>query len=82
MKSGSPHGGFVLVNGLSFSQGDTHLHHTQSALELIRFNGAELAAKIHNCDYFHFTYDPAVRCTRFLIADEGTPEVVSYREVR
>ncbi len=82
MKSGSPHGGFVFINGLTLSQADTHLHHTKSSLELIRFNGAELAYKIHNCDYFHFTYDPDVRCTRFLVADAGTPEIVSYREVR
>jgi hypothetical protein len=46
------------------------------------FNGAELAWKIHNCDYFWFTYDPQVRCTRFLPTSNGTPEIVSYREVR
>jgi hypothetical protein len=82
MKSGKPHGGFVFINGLSYSQSDTHLHHTASALELIRFNGAELAWKIHNCDYFRFTYDPMVRCTRFLVAEEGFPEIVSFRELR
>ena len=44
--------------------------------------GAELAWKIHNCDFFWFTYDPLVRCTRFLMSSNGTPEVVSYREIR
>ena len=86
MKSNPPgggaHEGYVLLNGLTYSEADTHLHHTQSTDELIRFNGAELGYKVHNCDYFSFTYDPAVRCTRFLVADEGTPETVSYRELR
>ena len=82
MKSVNPHGGFVLLNGMTYSQKDTHLHHTKSALELIRFNGAELGFKIHNCDYFHFTYDPNVGCTKFVVAGEGTPSIVSFREVR
>jgi hypothetical protein len=29
-----------------------------------------------------FTYDPNVRCTKFLLSAAGTPEVVSYRELR
>ncbi|RMG48257.1 MAG: hypothetical protein D6718_02085 [Acidobacteria bacterium] len=78
----SPHEGFWYIHGLAFSGGEIHAHHTQSSDELIRFIGAEMAWKVHNCDYFWFTYDPAVRCTKFLVADEGTPDVVSYREVR
>jgi len=69
-------------NGLVFGQDEIHLHHTDDPRELIRFNGAELAWTIHNCDFFWFTYDPQVRCTRFLITDAGTPEIVSFREVR
>jgi hypothetical protein len=47
-------------------------------------NGAQLAYLVHNCDYFRFTYDPAVGCTRFLEADQGrgAASVVSYRELR
>ena len=69
-------------NGVVLGQSEIHLHHTSDPRELIRFNGAELAWKIHNCDYFWFTYDPLVRCTRFLLTSDGTPEIVSYREVR
>src|SRR5262249_21243506 len=69
--------GFVYINGLTYSQAETHLHHTNSSSELIRFNGAELAYKVHNCDYFQFTYDPLVRCSGFLDAEPGTPQVVS-----
>ncbi len=80
------HEGFVLVNGLTLSQGETHLHHTQAAEELIRFNGAELAYKIHSCDFMSFTYDPEVRCTSFVENEDpggsGTARVVSYREIR
>ena len=54
----------------------------KTIIELIRFNGAELAYKVHNCDFFEFTYDPLVRCSGFLEADPGTPQVVSYREIR
>jgi len=79
---GSKHEGFSFINGVTYSEGETHLHHTLHERELIRFNGAELGYKLHNCDYFSFTYDPAVRCTRFLVADEGEAEVVSFREVR
>lgn len=82
MSSGSPWAGFTLINGVTYSQNETHLHHVSSDKELIRFIGAELAYKVHNCDYLWFTYDPAVRCTAFLVTDGGTPEVVSYREVR
>lgn len=78
----SPHEGFVYLNGVTYSESETHLHHTQSADEMIRFIGAELAFKVHNCDYFQFTYDPAVVCTRFLVSEEGSPLVVSYRELR
>jgi cytoskeletal protein CcmA (bactofilin family) len=69
-------------NGVVLGQADIHLHHTSDPRELIRFNGAELSWKIHNCDYFWFSYDPQVRCTRFLLTSNGTPEIVSYREVR
>jgi hypothetical protein len=74
--------GPTLFNGVVFSQSDIHLHHTSNAKEVIRMNGSEMAWKIHNCDYFWFSYDPAVRCTRFLVTDEGTPQVVSMHEVR
>ncbi len=79
MSSGT---GFFFFSGLTLSQADTHLHHTSNATELIRFIGAELAYKIHNCDYMWFTYDPNVRCTRFLANGNGTSGVVSYREIR
>jgi hypothetical protein len=73
--------GFVYLNGLTYSQRETHLDHRNSTNELIRFNGAELAYKIHTCDYVWFSYDPEVRCTGFIVTDGGT-QVVSYREVR
>jgi hypothetical protein len=78
------HEGFVFLNGLTFSQGETHLHHTQAADELIRFNGAELAYRVHSCDHMSFTYDPAVRCSTLIspTAGGGTPHVVSFRELR
>jgi hypothetical protein len=82
MSSGSGGDGYVYMSGLTYSESETHLHHTQNANELIRFIGAELAYKIHNCDYFWFTYDPNVRCTRFLASGNGTAGVVSYREIR
>ena len=69
-------------HGVVMGQDEIHLHHTSDPRELIRFIGAELAWKIHNCDFFWFTYDPQVRCTRFLLTSDGTPEIVSYREVR
>jgi len=74
--------GFYFWTGLTLSEGETHLHHVNNATELIRFIGAELAFKIHNCDYMWFTYDPNVRCTKFLLTDSGLPQVVSYRELR
>jgi len=74
--------GPAYFNGLVMAQTEIHMHHTTDERELIIFNGAELAWKVHNCDFFQFSYDPAVRCTRFLISDQGTPEVVNYREVR
>jgi hypothetical protein len=74
--------GFYFWTGLTLSEGETHLHHVNNATELIRFIGAELAFKIHNCDYMWFTYDPNVRCTKFLLTDSGQPQVVSYRELR
>ena len=80
MKGGSE--GPSFFHGVVFAQGDIHLHHTSDPREVIRFIGAELAWKIHNCDYFWFTYDPDIRCTRFLLLDSGSPEIVSYREVR
>ena len=79
---GLPPEGPSFFNGVVFAQNDIHMHHTSTALELIRFNGAELAWQLHNCDFFQFTYDPNIRCTRFLITDMGSPEVVSFREVR
>jgi hypothetical protein len=82
MSSGSPNEGFTFINGATLSEGETHLHHTKNASELIRFVGAELAFKIHNCDYIWFTYDPDVRCTKFLVTDAGVPQIVSYREMR
>jgi hypothetical protein len=69
-------------HGVVMGQQEIHLHHTSDPRELIRFIGAELAWKIHNCDFFWFTYDPLVRCTRFLMSSNGTPEIVSYREIR
>jgi hypothetical protein len=80
MKGGSE--GPSFFNGVVFAQGDIHLHHTSDPRELIRFNGAELASKLHNCDFFWFSYDPAIRCTRFFFTDAGTPEVISFREIR
>lgn len=77
-----PHEGFVYLNGLTYSQSETHMHHTNSTNEMIRFNGAELAYKVHNCDFFAFTYDPQVRCSSFLPTEPGQPQVVSYREIR
>jgi len=76
--------GFVYINGLTYSQGETHLHHTKTDQELIRFNGAEMAYKVHSCDFMSFTYDPAVRCSAFVTPAQvgGTPQVVSYREIR
>jgi Tfp pilus assembly protein PilX len=74
--------GFTYIRGATLSQSETHLHHTAASTEMIRFIGAELAWKIHNCDYFYFTYDAAVRCTAFMVSSEGTPQVVSYQEVR
>ncbi len=79
---GSGDEGYVLFHGATYSQDETHMHHADSATELIRFIGAELAETIHNCDFFWFTYDPAVRCTQFLVPSSGTAQVVSYREVR
>jgi cytoskeletal protein CcmA (bactofilin family) len=79
MQSGT---GFFFFSGLTLSEAETHLHHTANANELIRFIGAELAYKIHNCDYMWFTYDPNVRCTKFLLTGAGTSGVVSYREIR
>ena len=70
------------MNGLVYNQGDMHLHHTKDPHEIIRFNGAELGWTLHNCDYFQFSYDPAVPCTKFLSAGQGTPHIISYRELR
>ncbi len=82
MSSGGGGEGFSYFRGALLSQNDVHLHHTSSSTELIRMIGAELAWTIHNCDWFYFTYDPAVRCTTFMVSSEGTPQVVSYQEVR
>ena len=78
----APHESFVYLEGLTYSEGQTHIHHTESVDELVRFIGAELGYKVHNCDWFQFTYDPDVRCTKFLVAGEGVPEAVSFRELR
>jgi cytoskeletal protein CcmA (bactofilin family) len=64
--------GFFFFAGLTLSEGETHLHHVNNSTELIRFVGAEMAYKIHNCDYVWFTYDPNVRCTRFLVNGNDT----------
>lgn len=77
----SPNEGFVSINGLTYSQQETHLHHTKTTVEEIRFNGAELGWTLQNCDSLSFTYDPGVRCTRFLVSREGSPAVISYREL-
>lgn len=79
---GNDYEGYVSINGLTYSESETHIHHTKSDKELVTFNGAELAYKIHNCDYFQFTYDKAVGCTKFLGAQAGSPQIVSYRELR
>jgi len=68
--------------GVIYTGGNIHLHHTKDARELIRMNGSELASTVHNCDFIDFSFDPRVRCTRFLSADGGTAEVVAYREIR
>ena len=78
----TPHEGFVRLLGLTYSEGGTHIHHTKHVDELVQFVGAELGYKVHNCDWFQFTYDPDVHCTKFLVAGEGTPEAVSLREIR
>lgn len=70
------------INGVTYASEQTHHHRTGGTANMLRFNGAELSEKIHNCDFFQFTYDPAIRCTRFLLSNAGTPEMVSYREVQ
>jgi len=82
LSSGTGGDGYVFITGLTYSESETHLHHTKNPNELIRFIGAELAYKIHNCDFMWFTYDPNVRCTKFLASGNGTSGVVSYREIR
>lgn len=79
---GGSYGGSTYLNGLVFCQNDMHLHHTKDPHEIIVFNGAELGYTLHNCDYFQFTYDKAVGCTKFVGSSGGTPQVVSYRELR
>lgn len=76
--------GPVNIKGVVYGQSEVHLHHTNSAKELITFKGAELGWKLHNCDYFHFSYDPAIACTQFLgfTGGTGNPGVISYREIR
>jgi hypothetical protein len=74
--------GTDLLNGLVYSAGEIHIHHTQSDKELVTFRGAQLAYKIHNCDYFNFVYDPAVGCTKFLGLGGGTAKILSFRELR
>lgn len=79
---GGDYGGSTYLNGLVYVQNQMHLHHTKDPHEIIRFNGAELGYSLHNCDFFQFTYDSAVGCTRFLGASGGSPQIVSYRELR
>jgi hypothetical protein len=76
--------GPVTINGLTYAEYESHFHHMANEEELITFNGAQLAYKIHNCDFFKFTYDPDVRCTRFLdlSGSGGAAKVISYRELR
>ncbi len=74
--------GPVYINGVMFSQDRIHLHHAKAARELLRINGAELGWDLLNCDQIFFTYDPRVRCTRFLPVESGPTEIVAYREIR
>lgn len=78
----SPNEGFISINGMTYSQRETHLHHSKISSEEIRFNGAELGWNLQNCDSFRFTYDRAVRCTRFVVSREGTPAIISYQEMQ
>ena len=78
--------GPVNINGLTYAEYESHFHHMAGEVEMITFNGAQLGYKIHNCDQFQFTYDPAVSCTRFLVVSGGSAgsasKIVSYRELR
>ena len=67
-----------------FVLNDRTLRVIEPEAELIRFNGAEMAYKVHSCDFMSFTYDPAVRCSMFVTPVEaaGDPQIVSYREIR
>jgi len=82
VSNGGDYEEFINLNGLTFSEGETHLHHTKQDKELVTFNGAELGYRLHNCDFFQFSYDSAVRCTKFLQTGPGTPQIVSYLELR
>jgi hypothetical protein len=63
--------GYVFLSGVTLSEGETHLHHVLDPTD-----------KIHNCDYVSFTYDPNVRCTRFLVIGNGASGDASYFEIR
>ena len=74
--------GPAVLNGVVYAQGESNMEHDGGPRELITLNGAQLAWDVHDNDYFDLTYDPDVRCTRFLVADRTSPVVVSYREIR
>jgi hypothetical protein len=77
--------GPVFINGLTYAEYESHFHRMAGDVEKLTFNGAQLGYKVHNCDHFEFTYDPAVSCTRFLDLDGaagGESKIVSYRELR
>ena len=61
------------------TQNEAGIH---SDKELIRINGAKIGWKLIDCDYFQFSYDPAVTRTRFLGGLRGTARTVAYRELR
>jgi len=78
--------GPVNINGLTYAEYESHFHHMAGEVEMITFNGAQLGYKVHNCDQFSFTYDPAVSCTQFLdmggASAGGDSTIISYRELR
>ena len=82
VSSGADYEGTILINGLTLSEGETHLHHIHSDKEVIRINGAKIGWKLIDCDYFRFTYDPAVANTRFLGGLHGAARTIAYREIR
>ena len=45
-------------------------------------NYQKIGWKLIDCDYFQFSYDPAVTRTRFLGGLRGRARTVAYRELR